>query len=169
MLDDIPENNVSAGGKADEYNRKIFNPVTAPPGAPAVKTPLILIAEDSPMNMKLFISIFKKLIPGAEILTAEDGAKALELFKIYRPDLVFMDIQMPVMDGYETARNIREFEKACPEKKSRIIALTASVVKGEKEKCENAGMDCFMTKPLNYKLIKTIIEDLQKELPVPSK
>ncbi len=149
MNDRISENNIDAGSAANENKPEL---------------PLIMIVEDSPMNMKLFISLFKKLIPEAEIITAEDGAKALELFKKSRPDLIFMDIQMPVMDGYETVRNIREFEKASPEKKARIIALTASAVKGEKEKCENAGMDCFMCKPLDYKFIKSLIENFQKEL-----
>jgi PAS domain S-box-containing protein len=121
--------------------------------------PVILITEDSPMNMKLFSSIFKKLASTAVIICADDGAAALELYKERRPDIVFMDIQMPVMDGYEATRKIREYEKKLAAgKKAVIIAVTASAVKGEEEKCLQAGMDRFMSKPLDYKALKDIIE-----------
>ncbi len=121
--------------------------------------PVIMIAEDSPMNMKLFSSISKKLAPSAVIICAEDGAAAFELYKERKPDIVFMDIQMPIMDGYETTKKIREFEKfLTAEKKTTIIALTASAIKGEEEKCLQSGMDGFMSKPLDYKTLKNIIE-----------
>ena len=122
-------------------------------------TPIIMIAEDSPMNMKLFSSIFKKLVPSAVIICAEDGEAAFELYKESKPDIIFMDIQMPVIDGYEATKKIRELEKLLTAKKqSIIIALTASAIKGEEEKCLQAGMDGFMSKPLDYNALKEIVE-----------
>jgi CheY-like chemotaxis protein len=70
-----------------------------------------------------------------------------------------MDIQMPVMDGYEATKKIREFEDFLMNgRKSMIIALTASAIKGEEEKCLQSGMDGFMPKPLDYKTLKDIID-----------
>lgn len=105
----------------------------------------ILIVEDNEINMYLTSTIIKNILPNAEVFEATNGLEGILLFKAKMPDLVFMDIQMPEMNGYEVAKAIRDFEgvEGIP-----IIALTAGNVKGEKEKCLEAGMDDFIVKPV---------------------
>ena len=79
---------------------------------------------------------------GLAVETAENGQEAVELFKTKRFDIVFMDIQMPVMNGYEAARLIRQIDDRVP-----IIGVTANAQSGEKEKCEAAGMNDYVSKP----------------------
>ncbi|MDR6736691.1 PAS domain-containing hybrid sensor histidine kinase/response regulator [Sphingobacterium sp. 2149] len=120
----------------------------------------ILIIEDNKFNMLLTHTIVQNLLPNAEIIEASDGVKGYELFKEHAPDLVFMDIQMPKMNGYELTKLIRENENQ--EIRTPIIALTASNIKGEKERCIAYGMDDFAVKPF---VKKTLTELLYKWLP----
>ena len=105
---------------------------------------VILIAEDNPVNMFLAKTVIRKIAPNAEIIEAENGLKAVESCKKQLPAIIFMDVQMPEMNGYEATIAIRDLEG---ENHVPIIALTAGNVKGEKEKCLEAGMDDFVTKP----------------------
>ncbi|SHN07264.1 PAS domain S-box protein [Chitinophaga sp. CF418] len=104
----------------------------------------ILIAEDNPINMLLASTIIRKIAPAAHITEAKNGKEAVESCKQQLPDIIFMDIQMPIINGYEATRLIREIS---PHIHIPIIALTAGNVKGEREKCIAAGMDDFVTKP----------------------
>jgi len=104
----------------------------------------VLIAEDNPVNMFLAKTIIKKIAPDAEIHEADNGLKAVEFCKRQFPDLIFMDVQMPEMNGYEATLAIRDLETS---RRVPIIALTAGNVKGEKDKCLEAGMDDFISKP----------------------
>ena len=103
----------------------------------------ILIAEDNPINMKLVHIMLLKT--GARILTAMDGKEAVEQFDTNKVDLVFMDIHMPVTDGFEATKIIREKESG--ECHTPIIALTANAIQGDRERCLNAGMDDYLSKP----------------------
>ncbi|WP_221392220.1 PAS domain S-box protein [Dyadobacter sp. NIV53] len=105
---------------------------------------LVLIAEDNPVNMFLAKTIVKKIAPNSLIMEAENGAEAVNFYNNQLPDIVFMDIQMPEMNGYEATLAIRNLpgRRHVP-----IIALTAGNVKGEKDKCIEAGMDDFIAKP----------------------
>ncbi|WP_159473406.1 PAS domain S-box protein [Dyadobacter sp. 3J3] len=105
---------------------------------------VILIAEDNPVNMFLAKTVIRKIVPNAEIIEAENGLKAVQSCKKQLPAIIFMDVQMPEMNGYEATIAIRDLEG---ENHVPIIALTAGNVKGEKEKCLEAGMDDFVTKP----------------------
>jgi len=122
------------------------------------RKPLILIAEDVFMNRLLLTTFIKQMVPDVELFEAKNGLEVVELFKSRTPDLVFMDVQMPEMDGLEATTEIRNFEKA---KNSHvpIVALTAGSVKGEEEKCRNAGMDGFLTKPIVQKDLLQILEN----------
>jgi PAS domain S-box-containing protein len=104
----------------------------------------ILIAEDNPINMLLAATIIKKIAPVAEVVEARNGKEAVEASRQQLPDIIFMDIQMPVVNGYEATEQIREISRHTH---IPIIALTAGNVKGEREKCMAAGMDDFITKP----------------------
>ncbi|AEL26742.1 response regulator [Cyclobacterium marinum] len=119
----------------------------------------ILIAEDNPVNMKLSKIILSKISPTINIIEAENGLMAYEYVIKNHPDLILMDIQMPIMNGYETAKAIRTIEHG---KSIPIIALTAGTVKGEKERCIDSGMNDYMSKPLvQDKLTEKIIKFLQ--------
>lgn len=110
-------------------------------------TARILIAEDVPLNMELVCTIVKRFIPGVELFQAVNGREALALAQQARPDLVLMDVQMPVMDGLEAVTALR----VLPEEWARklpVVALTAGALKGEEARCLAAGMTAFLTKPI---------------------
>ncbi|TXE11218.1 PAS domain S-box protein [Algoriphagus aquimarinus] len=116
----------------------------------------ILIAEDNPLNMVLSKTILSQLMPNSEVYEARNGLEAIEQYKSISPDLIFMDVHMPELDGIEVTKKIRALEV----NKSNhlpIIALTAGALKEEKEKCLAAGMDDFLTKPLEYAKIQTVL------------
>ncbi|MFC5624553.1 PAS domain-containing hybrid sensor histidine kinase/response regulator [Algoriphagus winogradskyi] len=107
----------------------------------------ILIAEDNTVNMLLAETIIERTFPNAILIKATNGSEALEYCKMETPDLILMDLQMPEMNGYEATRNIRAITKD-RQVQVPIIALTAGNVKGEREKCMEAGMDDFVVKPV---------------------
>ncbi|BFM41570.1 hypothetical protein CFS9_02110 [Flavobacterium sp. CFS9] len=104
-----------------------------------------LIVEDNKVNMLLLKTIIKNLYSGAYIHECENGYEAVSQFENINPDLVFMDIQMPIMNGYETTRAIRNtiIGKDIP-----IIAVTAGAEKEERNKCLSAGMNDYISKPI---------------------
>jgi CheY-like chemotaxis protein len=123
----------------------------------------ILIAEDVPLNLILVKALINKIIPNAKYLEAEDGKEAVGLFAMNTPDLVLMDIQMPELDGYQATKAIRDHEMANQMGRTPIIALTAGAIVGEREKCIHAGMDDYITKPIDRKeLVAKLMEHLQK-------
>ncbi|MET1055501.1 MAG: response regulator, partial [Pedobacter sp.] len=114
----------------------------------------ILVVEDNIVNKLLAKTIINRIAPDAQLLEASNGEEALEVFD--QADLILMDIQMPVMNGYEAAKTIREREGG---RRVPIIALTAGNVKGEKEKCLKAGMDDFIAKPFVEDTIIRLFKD----------
>jgi len=120
------------------------------------KTATILIAEDNNFNMILVKALVARILPTAHIIEAVNGLEALKLSQSEQPDLILMDMQMPEMNGVEATIQIREQEKTTNHH-TPIVALTAGVLKEEQEKCMNAGMDDFLTKPIDNALLKKII------------
>jgi PAS domain S-box-containing protein len=140
-------------------------PISGPP----IK---ILIVEDNSLNMTLVKIIIKDILPGVILIEAANGKLAIEQFIKEQPHLVFMDVQMPEMNGYDATAEIRRIEKSNQlsltgnrslnrDNRTRnvesrspfagrvpIIALTAGIVQGEKEKCFEAGMDDYVSKPI---------------------
>ena len=114
----------------------------------------ILLVEDDAINRLVAATNFEDL--GAEVVLAEDGETALELLSSASFDLVFMDCQLPGLDGYEVTRRWRERENA--DQRLPIIALTAHAVEGERERCLAAGMDEFLTKPLRRGDLQRVLE-----------
>lgn len=118
-------------------------------------TSKILIAEDVDINMLLVKTIITNQLPNVQILEALNGLEAVDLAINHQPDLILMDIQMPEIDGYEASRRIRAQEAELQSTTQiPIIALTAGVVKGEKERCIEAGMNDYMSKPIDHKLLR---------------
>ncbi len=105
----------------------------------------VLIAEDGEVNMLLAKTIIKRIAPHSVIIDAKNGDLAFKACQEILPDIIFMDIQMPEMNGYDATRKIRALQNDIH---IPIIAITAGNVKGEKEKCIAAGMDDFLTKPI---------------------
>ena len=109
----------------------------------------ILVVEDNEVNMKFIIILLLKL--GYEnISTAINGLEAVNFVKKTPVDIILMDLQMPVMDGFEATRQILEFEKSArPGKKTYIAAVTADVTGETQALCQHVGMDYYMTKPIS--------------------
>jgi len=107
----------------------------------------ILIAEDIEMNMILIESMIMKILPQASIIPARNGKEAVQHWQNQCPDLIFMDLQMPELDGLEATRAIRSLENAGGTH-TPIIALTAGATREEQARCLEAGMDDFVTKPI---------------------
>ncbi|MCF8369226.1 MAG: response regulator [Bacteroidales bacterium] len=118
----------------------------------------ILLVEDNPLNQHLTVCILGRQGIKADI--AENGKIGYELFMKNKYEIVLMDIQMPVMDGIEATRLIREFESTNDGKRSTIIAVTAFAHETDKDTLFDAGMDHFLDKPLNpddlIRLINTV-------------
>jgi PAS domain S-box-containing protein len=112
----------------------------------------IMIVEDNKINMLLLKTILKSLYTNATIFETLNGKDAVDKFEILNPDIIFMDIQMPIMNGYEATKEIRVLKTG---KKIPIIAITAGTEKEEKDKCIKAGMNDYISKPI----IKGSIEE----------
>ncbi|OIQ52122.1 Autoinducer 2 sensor kinase/phosphatase LuxQ [Pseudodesulfovibrio hydrargyri] len=127
-----------------------------PAGDSEAASPLkVLVVEDDPVNMIAANKLVKRL--GHEAVAAMDGQKALDALREHPFDLVLMDVQMPVMDGVETTRRIRDGEAGEANKSIPIIAMTAYAMLGDKERFLAAGMDDYLAKPVD-------MEDLQTAL-----
>ncbi|HKK10052.1 MAG TPA: response regulator [Bacteroidales bacterium] len=121
----------------------------------------ILLAEDNRINQRVALSLLSKLGQNADVVS--NGKEAVEKFKEKYYDLVFMDVEMPLMDGITATKQIRKFEHENNRKEVCIVALTAGVMKEDKEKCLNAGMNDFIPKPFNIKHITDIFSKLCNE------
>jgi signal transduction histidine kinase/ActR/RegA family two-component response regulator len=112
----------------------------------------ILLVEDNPTNQKVASAILGRL--GYEARIAGDGAEAVAAAAREPFDLILMDVHMPELDGFEATRRIRELNLP---QRPRIVALTADALKGEREKCLEAGMDDYATKPIKIETVRRIL------------
>ncbi|TVP43078.1 MAG: response regulator [Mongoliibacter sp.] len=115
----------------------------------------ILLVDDNPVNMLLAKTIVKNILPSSRIFEARNGKEAVDSHIENNPDLIFMDIQMPEMSGYEATVEIRKYENG--RGRVPIIALTAGTVKGEYDRCLSAGMDDYLSKPV-------VVADIQEKI-----
>ena len=121
----------------------------------------ILAVEDNATNRKVALLQLRKL--GYETGAATNGAEAIEAVKHGRYDLVLMDCQMPVMDGFEATREIRKREQG---RRTRIVALTAGALQSDEKLCLDAGMDAFVSKPVELNKLAELLERWHAPAPV---
>lgn len=120
----------------------------------------VLLADDNPVNMALNNRLIENLLPNCSTVCVENGQLAVESCEKQDFDLILMDIQMPVMDGLEATKRIREMEKY---KHVPIIGITAGNVVGERERCLQVGVNDFLTKPIKVETFKEVLYNcLQK-------
>ncbi len=121
----------------------------------AIRIPLrILIAEDNPVNQALALAIFRKMGYRADCVA--DGQEVLDALAQRPYDLIFMDVQMPVMDGLEATQRI--VETMLPDARPRIIAMTANAMYGDRERCLQSGMDDYISKPIHIEELREMVE-----------
>jgi PAS domain S-box-containing protein len=134
---------VSAATEQSNAERSPKRHATSATDGESLIPPRILVVEDNPVNQKVVCYMLRRL--GFEVELAENGQEGVDRFCEQPYDLVLMDCQMPVMDGYEATRNIRQV----PGERSGtpIVALTANAMDGDRDKCLGAGMDDYMSKP----------------------
>ncbi len=126
---------------------RAFVPTSKPKSTFTLPSKKVLIADDVEQNLALLTLILQR--QGHEIYTAIDGAEVVTQFKSVKPDIILMDIQMPIMDGLTATQIIRTHEKNNNLSHTPIIALTANVLLEDKLEAQNAGMDGFANKPID--------------------
>ena len=119
---------------------------------PASAQPLILVVDDNAVNRKVVNIMLRNL--GISVIEAEDGAQAVEVWRTSRPHALLIDCRMPVMDGYTATGRIRSLEGGAT---VPIIAMTASVMDGERERCLESGMNDMITKPLTVAVVQRVV------------
>jgi two-component system, sensor histidine kinase and response regulator len=126
----------------------------------------ILLAEDDPVNTLVAVSMLRRM--GCTVTPVSDGAKALAALETQDFDLILMDVQMPVMDGFEAVRAIRAREEARQGvARIPVIALTASAMKGDRELALAAGMDDYVSKPVDVTRLRAAVQRWTPEVPTP--
>ena len=122
-----------------------------------------LVVEDNPINQQLIEYVIKKA--GAEVTPAGHGGEAIEALKKRTFDIIIMDLQMPVMDGYETTKHLRNAMKL----RTPILAMTANALKGEQVRCLEVGMNGYMSKPFEFRDFYSRVASLLEKRPEPLK
>ncbi|MEG3640857.1 response regulator [Magnetococcus sp. PR-3] len=123
----------------------------------------ILLVEDNPVNQQVALGMLKRV--GMQAIAVDRGAKAVVAVKEQPFDLIFMDIQMPEMDGYDTTAAIRQWEQESGTPRQPISALTANAMAGDREQCMAADMDDYLTKPLKQEALWQVMRKWLKDLP----
>jgi len=120
----------------------------------------ILLVEDNLLNQRIVTFSLKRF--NHDVIIANNGVEAIELFREKKFDVILMDIMMPVMDGLEATVKIREIESITNiEKRTPIIALTANTMDNDRDKCLSYGMDEFMAKPFDIEKLNSIFDELK--------
>ncbi|MEA1885386.1 MAG: response regulator, partial [Thermotogota bacterium] len=117
------------------------------------KNKTILVVEDDQVNMKLAKTALSRFSDGIQIIEARNGQEAYELYLKHKPDIIFMDIIMPGIDGYQATGMIRSHNEDVP-----IVAMTAKALEEDKEACLKAGMDDYLSKPVSLERLKETVE-----------
>jgi signal transduction histidine kinase/DNA-binding response OmpR family regulator len=155
LLDSI----ATSVGYQEELQAPASEPQSAASGndAEEVGTLNVLLADDNQVNQLTAKTMLERL--GHEVTIANNGVEAIELFKQREYDLIFMDVQMPEMDGLTATAEIRKLEQEAGGH-IPIVAMTAHAMAGDKEKCLDAGMDSYVSKPIRRKELKQVITEI---------
>lgn len=118
---------------------------------------LVLLVDDNELNRKVTLKIVESL--GFDVISAASGLEALQIYNHKKPAIILMDCKMPGMDGFETTRMIRQIEKANEFERVPVIAFTADDKDDKWEFCRSAGMDDFVSKPVDIAKLSRIINN----------
>jgi CheY-like chemotaxis protein len=157
----LPEPGLAENPELQSHLMWIF---TADAGMAAVHPMKNLVAEDNAVNRRMMETMLKRFGYAADF--AEDGKLAVAALQRKRYDLVFMDMQMPEMDGCTAARTFRQWERASQRPPVPIVALTANAMAGDKEKCIRAGMNAYLTKPLKLDELRRVLTQAASGQPI---
>jgi signal transduction histidine kinase/DNA-binding response OmpR family regulator/HPt (histidine-containing phosphotransfer) domain-containing protein len=135
------------------------------PEAPRTNRRRVLLVEDNVVNQRVAIGLLTRR--GHDVTLAEDGQQALDRLERGTFDLVLMDVQMPVMGGLEATAAIREREKGTS-RHIRIVAMTAHAMNGDRERCLAAGMDGYLSKPVDPRMLFAVVEEEAPAAPGPA-
>ncbi len=137
-----------------------MRPLAVPETAPVLRDARqVLLVEDNVVSQKIATAFLRKL--GCLVQVASNGAEALSLISADRErySAVLMDCQMPVLNGFDATRALREIERANPQlRRVRIIAMTANAMTGDRERCLEAGMDDYLSKPVDPARLAALLE-----------
>jgi len=169
----------STPGKGSTFWVELPFELVAGPGQPLLDTPVdtpaampgagpegasrgrVLVVEDNPVSQLLAAEVFKRL--GCQVDVVGNGREAVEAWQRLPYDLIFMDCDMPVMNGFDATRRIRELQGS--RRRVPIVAMTASALQGDAEKCIAAGMDDFMSKPLRFAQLSAMVDNWLRPAP----
>lgn len=133
------------------------------PESPKTHKPKILLTEDNPINQEVACIMLESI--GCEVEIAENGSEAVDALASKQFDLIFMDCQMPVMDGFEATRTIRSQSS---QNDIPVVALTANAMEGDRELCIASGMDDYLSKPVNQSELQSTLEKWLHQKPTTS-
>jgi CheY-like chemotaxis protein len=146
-------------------NRRESRPVPAQPTSSAMNTRRlrVLLAEDNEVNQRVAIRMLNKL--GHEVVVVGNGQLAIDALQTGEFDVVLMDVQMPVLDGFQTVAAIRKQEKLTG-KHQPVFAMTAHAMSGDRQRCLDAGMDDYLSKPISETSLSATLSGVADEKPV---
>jgi signal transduction histidine kinase/CheY-like chemotaxis protein len=154
VLFDILNSKIGKGGSHDSFDlvdEEKYIP------RPVIKyNKKILLVEDNIVNQQVIVATLQKY--GCLVDVASNGGEAINRYKDSQYDLIFMDCQMPVVDGFEATKIIREYEKSYDKKRIPIVALTANALETDRKACFEAGMDDFVIKPIRLRMLPEIFK-----------
>jgi signal transduction histidine kinase/AmiR/NasT family two-component response regulator len=141
---------------ADAIAGKLAAPARSAPAATTQKSLRILLVDDNPINLKVGVRMLESMGYAAD--TAADGAQALKRIEGKRYDVVLMDVQMPGMSGHEATRHIRARWRG--NDRPKVVAMTAGALPGDRERCLEAGMDDYVSKPIERARLAEVLNDV---------
>jgi CheY-like chemotaxis protein len=147
---------IAAGADAGISHLDRAEPVATGQRAALPHEHRVLVADDNAVNRALACKLLEKL--GCSVEVACDGREAFSLWRDGNFDLVFMDCQMPELDGYRAVQMIREYESEHKRERTPVIAMTAQAMPGDRERCFQAGMDDYVSKPAKPETIDLMLE-----------